>query len=294
MGDGTIGEALVDHKFVAGVAFTGSTQVARSINQGLAAKPGAIVPLIAETGGQNAMIVDSSALPEQVIDDVVLSAFGSAGQRCSALRVLCVQDDVADQMIRMLKGAMEVLSLGNPAMLANDIGPVIDEDAKAVLATHREALKGFGTFVYEVALDENLKAQGHFFAPVAYEIDSISALKNEVFGPVLHVVRYERDRLEDLLDEIDASGYALTLGVHSRIDAFQARVVNRIRAGNAYINRSMTGAVVGTQPFGGHGLSGTGPKAGGPYYLHRFATERVVSTDTTAMGGNASLVSLSE
>jgi len=293
-GDGLVGAALVAHRDVRGVCFTGSTEVAREINRTLAAKNGPIVPLIAETGGQNAMIVDSTALPEQVIDDVISSAFGSAGQRCSALRVLCIQDDVADKMIRMLKGAMEELKIGSPVSLATDIGPVIDEGAYSILVKHREGLKGFGKFIYEVKLDESLKSQGHFFAPCAYEIDGIDALQNEVFGPILHVVRYEKAKLDELLQDIDDSGYALTLGVHSRIDAFQDYIVNRVRAGNAYVNRSMTGAVVGSQPFGGHGLSGTGPKAGGPYYLHRFATERVVSVDTTATGGNASLVSLEE
>lgn len=293
-GDGLVGAALVGHKDVRGVCFTGSTEVAREINRTLAAKNGPIVPFIAETGGQNALIVDSSALPEQVIDDVILSAFGSAGQRCSALRVLCLQDDIADKMIRMLKGAMREMKIGSPVNLASDIGPVIDEGAYSILAGHREALKGFGKFIYEVALDDDLKAQGHFFAPCAYEIDGIDALKNEIFGPVLHVVRYEKSKLDELLQDIDDSGYALTLGVHSRIEEFQNYIVNRVRAGNAYVNRSIIGAVVGSQPFGGHGLSGTGPKAGGPYYLHRFATERVVSVDTTATGGNASLVSLEE
>ncbi|MGH1398159.1 MAG: bifunctional proline dehydrogenase/L-glutamate gamma-semialdehyde dehydrogenase PutA [Alphaproteobacteria bacterium] len=293
-GDGIIGGALVGHKRVAGVAFTGSTEVAREINRTLAAKDGAIVPLIAETGGLNTMIVDSSALPEQVIDDVVLSAFGSAGQRCSALRVLCVQEDVADKMLRMLKGAMDELSVGLPHQLSSDIGPVIDDVALAVLNHHRAALKGFGKLIFEIDMDENLRETGHFFAPCAFEIDSFRALEREVFGPILHVIRYKKDELDDLLDDIDASGYALTLGVHSRIDEFQDFIVNRIRAGNAYVNRSIIGAVVGTQPFGGQGLSGTGPKAGGPHYLTRFATERVVSTDTTATGGNASLVTLSE
>ncbi len=294
IGEGDIGAALVAHDDVGGVCFTGSTEVAREINQTLALKQGAIVPLIAETGGQNAMIVDSSALPEQVIDDVIYSAFGSAGQRCSALRILCVQEDVADKMIRMLKGAMAEMKLGVPYDLSTDIGPVIDEDAYAKLAEHREALKGFGKFIYEVALDDDLKEQGNFFAPCAYEIDGIDMLHNEVFGPILHVVRFQKDKLDELLQDIDDSGYALTFGVHSRIDEFQDYVVNRVRAGNAYVNRSMIGAIVGSQPFGGHGLSGTGPKAGGPYYLQRFATERVVSVDTTATGGNASLVSLEE
>ena len=293
-GEGEVGAALVAHKDVRGVCFTGSTEVAREINRTLAAKDGPIVPLIAETGGQNAMIVDSSALPEQVIDDVVSSAFGSAGQRCSAMRIVCIQEDVADKMIRMLKGAMAELVIGMPHELSTDVGPVIDEDARNILVSHREALKGFGKFIYEVKLDPAMREKGSYFAPCAYEIDTIDALKNEVFGPILHVVRFEKNKLGELLEDIDESGYALTFGVHSRIDEFQDYVVNRVRAGNAYVNRSMTGAIVGSQPFGGHGLSGTGPKAGGPYYLHRFATERVVSTDTTATGGNASLVSLEE
>ena len=293
-GDGIIGGSLVGHSRVSGVAFTGSTEVAREINRALSAKDGPIVPLIAETGGLNTMIVDSSALPEQVIDDVVLSAFGSAGQRCSALRVMCVQDDVADKMLRMLKGAMAELSVGLPYQLSSDIGPVIDENAFAVLAHHRAALDGFGKKVFEVELDAGLREKGTFFAPCAFEIDSFGALEREVFGPILHVIRYKKGEMEDLLEDISASGYALTLGVHSRIDEFQDFIVNRIRAGNAYVNRSMTGAVVGTQPFGGQGLSGTGPKAGGPHYLTRFATERVVTVDTTATGGNASLVTLEE
>ncbi|MFK7839437.1 MAG: bifunctional proline dehydrogenase/L-glutamate gamma-semialdehyde dehydrogenase PutA [Bdellovibrionales bacterium] len=294
IGSGDVGAALIAHKDVGGVCFTGSTEVAREINQTLAAKDGPIVPFIAETGGQNAMIVDSSALPEQVIDDVMLSAFGSAGQRCSAMRILCVQDDIADKIIRMLKGAMAELVVGAPEQLSSDVGPVIDEQAKGVLMRHREALKGFGKFLYECKVDKNLYDQGTYFAPVAYEIDGIHALHNEVFGPILHVVRYEKDKLGDLLQDIDDSGYALTFGVHSRIDEFHDFVVSRVRAGNAYVNRSMIGAIVGSQPFGGHGLSGTGPKAGGPHYLHRFATERVVSVNTTASGGNASLVSLEE
>ena len=293
-GEGEVGAALVAHEAVRGVCFTGSTEVAREINRTLAAKDGPIVPLIAETGGQNAMIVDSSALTEQVIDDVVGSAFGSAGQRCSAMRILCIQEDVADKTIEMLKGAMAELVVGLPHDLATDVGPVIDEDARNILISHRENLKGFGKFIYEAELPAEVREKGSYFAPCAYEIDAIDALKNEVFGPILHVVRFKKNKLDDLLEDIDESGYALTFGVHSRIDEFQDYVVNSVRAGNAYVNRSMTGAIVGSQPFGGHGLSGTGPKAGGPYYLHRFATERVVSTDTTATGGNASLVSLEE
>lgn len=293
-GDGTIGAALVEHPKIAGVAFTGSTEVAQTINRVLAAKNGPIVPFIAETGGQNAMIIDSSALPEQVIDDVILSAFGSAGQRCSALRVMCIQDDVADKMLRMLCGAMQELIIGQPCHLMSDVGPVIDEQALAKLVKHRESLHGFGRLIYEVECPKDLKKQGHFFAPCAFEIEDFKGLEREVFGPILHIIRYKKEELDDLLAQIDATGYALTLGVHSRIEEFQDYIVNRIRAGNAYVNRSMIGAVVGSQPFGGNGLSGTGPKAGGPHYLHRFASERVVSIDTTATGGNASLVSLED
>ncbi|MCB9983803.1 MAG: bifunctional proline dehydrogenase/L-glutamate gamma-semialdehyde dehydrogenase PutA [Rhodospirillales bacterium] len=293
-GDGRVGAWAVEHETCAGVAFTGSTEVARIINRALAAKNGPIVPLIAETGGQNAMIVDSSALPEQVVDDVVLSAFGSAGQRCSALRVLCLQDEIAPSVIRMLGGAMAELKLGDPRLLSTDVGPVIDEEAYANLIHHHENLKGFGQRIYEMDVPPDLARKGHFFGPCAYEIQSMGALVKEVFGPILHVIRYRRDDLDDLLGDISGTGYGLTLGVHSRIERFHARVAAGVRAGNVYVNRSMIGAVVGSQPFGGSGLSGTGPKAGGPGYLQRFAIERVMSTDTTAAGGNASLVSLGE
>jgi RHH-type proline utilization regulon transcriptional repressor/proline dehydrogenase/delta 1-pyrroline-5-carboxylate dehydrogenase len=293
-GDGYVGAALVAHPQTAGVAFTGSTAVAREINITLAKKEGPIVPLIAETGGQNAMLVDSSALPEQVVDDVILSAFGSAGQRCSSLRILLLQDDIADRVIRLLTGAVAELRLGPPGELSSDIGPVIDEEAYAKLQQHREYLKGFGKLVCEAPLDEALKNQGYFFAPCAWELNNLSGLKNEVFGPILHIVRYRRDELKDIIDQINATGFGLTLGVHTRINAFEQDIVARVRAGNAYVNRSMIGAVVGTQPFGGQGLSGTGPKAGGPHYLPRFATEKVVSINTTAAGGNTTLVSLTE
>lgn len=293
-GDGRLGAALIEHKDVAGVAFTGSTEVAHEINKTLAAKQGAITPLIAETGGQNVMIVDSTALTEQVIDDVVLSAFGSAGQRCSALRVLCLQDEIADKTIEMLKGAMAEQHVGNPALIASDIGPVIDEAAMERLMSHRKKLDGFGTLIHEMTLDATLIGKGHFFAPCAFEIENIGALGREIFGPILHVVRFKSSELDELIDAIKATGYGLTFGVHSRIDSFQRDIARRVGAGNTYVNRSMTGAVVGVQPFGGHGLSGTGPKAGGPYYLPRFSHEHTVSVDTTAAGGNASLVSLEE
>ena len=293
-GNGQLGAALVQHNDVAGVVFTGSTQVAQSINQTLAAKDGPIARLIAETGGQNAMIVDSSALTEQVIDDVVLSAFGSAGQRCSACRLLYIQEDVADKTILMLQGAMQQLAIGNPVDVATDIGPLIDEQALMLVQQHKTRLGGFGRKIAEAPLDMQLKQQGHFFAPVAYEIDSLDYLKGEVFGPILHVIRYKASEIDAVIDEINQTGYGLTFGIHSRIQSFIDKVVDRIDVGNVYVNRSTIGAVVGVQPFGGRGLSGTGPKAGGPQYLRAFATEKVVSTDTTAAGGNTSLVMMQE
>ncbi|MCW3474242.1 bifunctional proline dehydrogenase/L-glutamate gamma-semialdehyde dehydrogenase PutA [Limobrevibacterium gyesilva] len=285
-GDGRVGAALVSDKRIAGVAFTGSTDTAQAIARALAARPGPLVPFIAETGGINAMIVDSSALPEQVVADVLASAFGSAGQRCSALRLLCVQEDVADRVLDMLKGAAETLAIGDPLDPATDIGPVIDADALTGLQAYAAAM---GTPLFELALPPG-SGHGTFFAPRAYALPSATALDREVFGPVLHVVRYAADRLDVLLDEIDANGYGLTLGVHSRIESTQRRIVARMRVGNAYVNRNQIGAVVGVQPFGGRGLSGTGPKAGGPITLFRFAEERVVSVNTAAAGGNAALL----
>lgn len=293
-GDGITGGMMTAHRDVAGVAFTGSTEVARIINRALADKDGPIVPLIAETGGQNVMIVDSSALPEQVVDDVLVSAFGSTGQRCSALRVLYLQEDVADKIIEMLKGAMQNLRIGNPFELSSDLGPVIDEDALSTLIRHRAKLDGFGKKIAEAPLPEALTGQGHYFAPVAYEIQSLSELSREVFGPVLHIIRYKAKDLDNVITEVNASGYGLTLGVHSRIEATIKKITAEARVGNAYVNRTMIGAVVGVQPFGGCGLSGTGPKAGGPHYLPRFATEKVITINTTASGGNASLVTLEE
>ncbi len=293
-GDGAVGARLVEHTDVAGVAFTGSTAVARLINRALAAKDGPIVPLIAETGGQNAMIVDSSALPEQVIDDVLISAFGAAGQRCSALRVLYVQDEVAERMIAMLAGAMKRRRLGDPLDLSTDIGPVIDEEALDRLNAHKGWLEQNATLIAQTPLEPALAQRGHFFAPVAYEIDDIRQLEREVFGPVLHVIRYKADEIDEVISAINDTGYGLTMGFHTRISSAMADVTGKIHVGNAYVNRTMIGAVVGVQPFGGHGLSGTGPKAGGPHYLPRFATEKVVSIDTARQGGNASLVTLEE
>ncbi len=293
-GDGArIGGALVGDRRIAGIAFTGSTETARLINQTLARREGPIVPLIAETGGQNCMLADSSALPEQVVRDVLVSSFQSAGQRCSALRVLFVQQEVADKMLAMLTGAMAELTVGDPALLATDIGPVIDEEAKSTLQAHAERMAREGRLLAELPLPAGT-AHGSFFGPRAYEIDALGRLDREVFGPILHVIRYRSDRLDRVLEAINATGYGLTLGIHSRIDETVRYIHERLKVGNAYVNRNMIGAVVGVQPFGGEGLSGTGPKAGGPHYLHRFATERTLSIDTTAAGGNASLLSLQE
>lgn len=292
-GDGQIGAAIVGDARIAGVAFTGSIEAARSIARSLAARDGPIVPLIAETGGQNAMIVDSSALPEQVVDDVVLSAFDSAGQRCSALRVLCIQEDGADRLIEMLAGAIRELRVGDPGYIDTDVGPVIDEEAKARLDAHIERMRRTARLVAAADLRPEC-AGGVFVAPHLFEIDDIARLEGEVFGPVLHLVRYRSGELDRLVDAISATGYGLTLGIHSRIDATVERVRARARVGNLYANRNQIGAVVGVQPFGGEGLSGTGPKAGGPDYLARFATERVVSVNTAAAGGNAALLALGE
>jgi RHH-type proline utilization regulon transcriptional repressor/proline dehydrogenase/delta 1-pyrroline-5-carboxylate dehydrogenase len=285
-GDGRVGAALVAHPDISGVVFTGSTEVARSINRTLAAKDGPIVPLIAETGGINAMIVDATALPEQVADDVVTSAFRSAGQRCSALRLLFVQDDVADRMIEMIAGAARELRIGDPGDPATHVGPVIDAEAKSRLDAHVARMK------HEARVHFAGDApQGNFVAPHIFELGDASQLTEEVFGPILHVVRYDAERLEEVLRSIERTGFGLTLGIHSRIDDTVDAIIARLLTGNIYVNRNMIGAVVGVQPFGGHGLSGTGPKAGGPHYLARFATEQTVTINTAAAGGNAALLS---
>jgi RHH-type transcriptional regulator, proline utilization regulon repressor / proline dehydrogenase / delta 1-pyrroline-5-carboxylate dehydrogenase len=289
----TLGAALLPDERVAGVAFTGSTEVARIINRTLAARDSAIATLIAETGGQNAMLVDSSALPEQVVLDSVKSAFNSAGQRCSALRVLFLQEDIADRTLRLLKGYMNELVVGDPALLATDIGPVIDRDALDALQAHVANMEEQGRVIARCHLPATT-AHGTFIAPTVVRLDSIGQLEREVFGPILHVVRYAAQDLDRVINEINATGYALTLGVHSRIDARAREVFAKARAGNVYINRNMVGAVVGVQPFGGSGLSGTGPKAGGPGYLHRFMTERTLTVNTSAVGGNAGLLSLAD
>jgi RHH-type proline utilization regulon transcriptional repressor/proline dehydrogenase/delta 1-pyrroline-5-carboxylate dehydrogenase len=293
-GDGAVGAALVGHPLVAGVAFTGSTEVARRINRALSAKDGPIVPLIAETGGINAMIVDATALPEQVADDVVMSAFRSAGQRCSALRLLVVQEDVADRIVDMIAGAARELKAGDPRDPSVQVGPVIDAEAKQRLDHWVLNAERLGRLVFRWDRAHPLPAAGTFVSPSIVQLDRVTDLTEEVFGPVLHIVRYRAGSLDTVLDGIAANGYGLTLGVHSRIDETIRHVTTRLTNGNVYINRNMIGAVVGTQPFGGSGLSGTGPKAGGPNYLKRFALEQVVSVNTTAAGGNASLLASGE
>ena len=291
-GDGAVGARLVGHAAVAGVAFTGSTEVAGKINRSLAAKNGPIVPLIAETGGINAMIVDATALPEQVADDVVTSAFRSAGQRCSALRLLFVQDDVADRMLEMIAGAAAELRLGDPRRPATDMGPVIDAEAKDKLDAHIARMTRQHHQVFAGTVPNS--ATGTFVAPHIFQLHKASDLGEEVFGPILHVVRWKSGKLSKVIADVEATGYGLTLGIHSRIDHTVKEIVDAVAVGNCYVNRNMIGAVVGVQPFGGSGLSGTGPKAGGPGYLPRFAEEQVISTNTAAAGGNASLIAMSD
>jgi len=293
-GDGaSVGATLTADARIAGVAFTGSTETARAINRALANRDAPIAVLIAETGGQNAMIADSSALPEQLVKDTITGAFGSAGQRCSATRVLFVQSDIADKTIRLLAGAMAELSVGDPGLLSTDVGPVIDQDALSMLREHAARMDQQAKPIATAKLGPDTE-NGHFFAPRAYELTSLAQLQREVFGPVLHVIRYEASELDAVVDAINATGYGLTLGIHSRIDETVQYIASRAKVGNCYVNRNMIGAVVGVQPFGGEGLSGTGPKAGGPHYLMRFCTERTLTINTTAAGGNASLLTLEE
>ncbi len=292
LGDGKVGAMLTADRRVGGVAFTGSTEVARAINQALAAKEGPIPPLIAETGGINPMIVDATALPEQVTDDVIVSAFRSAGQRCSALRLLCVQEDIADRIFEMVAGAARELGLGDPRDPATHIGPVIDSEAKEKLERWISRAEQSGAVLFR--FDGNMPARGTYVAPAILELNTARELKEEVFGPVLHVVRWQENELDRLLDDVAANGTALTLGIHSRIDATVAHITRRVPHGNVYVNRNMIGAVVGSQPFGGSGLSGTGPKAGGPHYVQRFALEQTVTVNTAASGGNATLLSEDE
>ncbi len=290
----SVGAKLCSDPRTAGVCFTGSTETARTINRTLAARDAAIATLIAETGGQNALICDSSALPEQIVKDAITGAFGSAGQRCSATRVLFVSDVIADRVAHLLQGALGELRMGLPEQMTSDLGPVIDAGARKILLYHAARMDklvaaGEAKLVAQMPLSEDL-ASGTYFAPRAYEIVSLKVLQREVFGPVLHIIRYQAKDLDAVIDSINASGYGLTLGIHSRIDATIEHIQKRVRVGNCYVNRNMVGAVVGVQPFGGEGLSGTGPKAGGPHYLHRFVTERTLTVNTAAVGGNATLI----
>jgi RHH-type proline utilization regulon transcriptional repressor/proline dehydrogenase/delta 1-pyrroline-5-carboxylate dehydrogenase len=286
-----VGKVLVPDNRIAGICFTGSTETAWTINQILAQRRGPIVPFIAETGGQNVMIVDSTALPEQVVTDVITSAFQSAGQRCSALRLLVLQNEIADSVLEMLAGAMQEIQIGNPALLETDIGPVIDKAAQKTLLEHICVLDKEATFITKTPLSQEAQ-NGGYVVPCVYEIPSISFLHTEHFGPILHVVRYRSQDLDKVIQEINALGFGLTFGLHSRIEGRAQDLARKLNVGNMYVNRSMIGAMVGVQPFGGQGLSGTGPKAGGPHYLMRFVHEKTLTINTTAQGGNASLLTL--
>ena len=293
-GDGaTIGGRAVADPRVSGVAFTGSTETARIINRTLAARDGGFATLIAETGGQNAMFVDSSALPEQVVLDAAYSAFNSAGQRCSSLRLLCLQEEIAPRVIELLSGHMEELQIGDPSDLATDIGPTIDAEAREVISRHVDDLSKQATVIHQCSLPQETNG-GTFYPPTAIEIDSLDYLQHEVFGPILHIMRFSSGKLGEVLDAVNRLGYGLTMGIHSRIDSRARAITELSGAGNIYINRNIIGAVVGVQPFGGRGLSGTGPKAGGPHYLPRFGSEYTVSNNISAVGGNASLLSLDD
>ncbi len=293
-GDGaSVGARAVADPRIAGVAFTGSTDTAHAINRSLADRGGPIPALIAETGGQNALIVDSSALAEQVVMDVMQSGFNSAGQRCSALRVLFLQEEIAPRVLELLAGFMDELTIGDPIELSTDVGPVIDGVARDQLLAHAREIRARARWQHGCRLGPE-HDRGTFFAPLAVEIDSLSQLHGEVFGPIVHVIRYQSRHLDRVIDAINSTGYGLTLGVHTRVDATARYIASRVHAGNVYVNRNMIGAVVGVQPFGGRGLSGTGPKAGGPFYLHRFATEQTLTINTAAVGGNASLLALGE
>ncbi|MEH6617369.1 MAG: bifunctional proline dehydrogenase/L-glutamate gamma-semialdehyde dehydrogenase PutA [Porticoccus sp.] len=300
-----LGKRLLSDQRISGVAFTGSTETAKLIHQELANRPGPIVPLIAETGGQNVMVVDSTALPEQVVDDVIHSAFLSAGQRCSALRVLFLQEDVAKDILHTLVGALDTCQMGDPSKLATDIGPVIHQEAQKTLMAHIDKLTQHGQLVTHLnphlATHSNTRPtqteeqkQGHFVTPHIFDIESLQQLPDEIFGPILHVIRYNANELDEVIKQINDSHYGLTLGVHSRIQAFADYIFNHTQVGNTYINRNMVGAMVGSNPFGGCGLSGTGPKAGGPHYLFGFATEKTRTENITARGGNTELLKLTD
>ncbi|HVN45870.1 MAG TPA: bifunctional proline dehydrogenase/L-glutamate gamma-semialdehyde dehydrogenase PutA [Steroidobacteraceae bacterium] len=285
------GEVALTHPALAGVAFTGSTATASTINRTLANRPGAIVPLIAETGGVNAMVVDATALPEQVVDDVLTSAFTSAGQRCSALRVLYVQEEIAERVVSMLVGAMRELKIGPPQELSTDVGPVISAAARDRLMRHAERMRREARLLYACEVDPALSRQGYFFPPQLFELERLDQLRTEEFGPILHVARYRSGQLPQVLAAIRATGFGLTLGIHTRVESLAEHIYQALPVGNTYVNRNMIGAVVGVQPFGGQGLSGTGPKAGGPHYLLRFANERTLTINTAAIGGNIELLS---
>ncbi|MHB8287220.1 MAG: L-glutamate gamma-semialdehyde dehydrogenase, partial [Caulobacteraceae bacterium] len=287
----TVGALLTGHVELDGVAFTGGTETAWRINQTLAARRGPILPFIAETGGLNGMFVDTTALKEQVVDDVIASAIGSAGQRCSALRVLYVPHDSADLLIQTLSGALDALVVGDPADPSTDIGPVIDEEARAGLIAHVARLEREAKIIRKIDVGP-LASSGMFFGPVIAEVPSPDFLEREVFGPILHVYRYHPADLPKIAGALAARRYGLTLGVHTRIDAFAEEVRDLVPAGNVYVNRSIIGAVVGVQPFGGEGLSGTGPKAGGPHALLRYAVERALSVNIAAQGGDPTLLNL--
>jgi RHH-type proline utilization regulon transcriptional repressor/proline dehydrogenase/delta 1-pyrroline-5-carboxylate dehydrogenase len=288
-----VGAKLTSDPRVSGVAFTGSIQTAHRINRSLAARSGTLARMVAETGGQNCMISDSSALPEQLVNDVLQSAFYSAGQRCSAMRVLFVQRDVAERVTEMLAGAMDELQIGDPALVKTDVGPVIDARAQATLNEHCQRMDREAKLIKRANLPD-WHEQGTFVAPAAYQLESLEQLQQEVFGPILHVIPYRARDLDQVIDAINGTGFGLTLGVHTRIESTANHIAARARVGNCYINRNMVGAVVGVQPFGGEGLSGTGPKAGGPHYLHLFTTERTLTVNTAAVGGNASLLAMED
>jgi RHH-type proline utilization regulon transcriptional repressor/proline dehydrogenase/delta 1-pyrroline-5-carboxylate dehydrogenase len=284
-----LGQKLMEDVRIAGVAFTGSTATAKTIARTLIADDDRdIIPLIAETGGINAMIVDSTALPEQVVQDVVTSAFRSAGQRCSALRLLVLQEDIAERTLEMLSGAMDTLVVGDPADPRTDVGPVIDKASYDKLMGRREAMKD------RILKSVPVPGEGLFVPPTMIRLDSIEDLREEWFGPLLHVATWKGGDLAETVRRVNSSGFGLTMGLHSRIARAAETVEETGTVGNLYVNRSMIGAIVGSQPFGGEGLSGTGPKAGGPHYLPRFCAERVTSTDTTSAGGNATLLSLED
>lgn len=289
----TVGQVLIENSKISGVVFTGSDVTARHIHKTLASRPGPIVPFVAETSGINAMIADSTALPEQLVNDVIVSAFDSAGQRCSALRILYIQDDIADSIIRMLKGAMTEIKVGDPMLLSTDVGPVINEKSKKALQKHQALMQKEAVLIYKVDLSHEMN-YGTFIAPQAYELPNLGLITEEIFGPILHVIRYKREDLDKVIEEINNLGYGLTFGIQSRIDATVDYIQRRIHAGNIYVNRNMVGAVVGVQPFGGSWSSGTGPKAGGPHYLPRFCIESTLTVNTTAAGGNASLMMIED